>query len=99
MVISIAALLSAYKSKKYHKTLLFLLVEDIFPNPQTEEEVNKKNRFLAYRSVVGWIYPNLRKGERKPLPACVYAEIQARFPPTADEEDYADWRFSDFLYK
>ena len=78
---------------------IFLHVEDIFPNPQTEEEVNKKNRFLAYRSVVGWFYPNLRKCERKPLHACVAAEIQARFPPTADEEDYANWQFLYFLYK
>lgn len=57
MVISIAALLSAYKSKKYHKTLLFLLVEDIFPNPQTEEEVNKKTDFSPIGVWLGGFIP------------------------------------------
>ena len=59
---------------------------------------NTKKRFCAYRFLVFWLYPNIKRRQRRPLPACLYACIQAMFPPTDDEEEFADWQFSEFVY-
>ena len=59
---------------------------------------NAKKRFCFYRAIVMWLYPGLRRKERKPLPACLYSYIQALFPPTDDEEQFAEWQFSKFAY-
>ena len=56
----------------------------------------KKKRFRSYLSMAYWLYPELKKGQRKPLPACIYAYIQKRFPPTENDDDFNDWRFSDY---
>lgn len=60
---------------------------------------NAKNRFCSYRALVMWLYPQVKKKERLPLPACLYSYIQAAFPPTDDEETFADWQFSKFVYR
>lgn len=71
--------------------------DDIFPKQPTEQDKQRKKRFCAYRSMVFWLYLELKKGQRRPLPACMYSAIQAMFPPTANEEDFADWRFSEYV--
>ncbi|XP_067948807.1 uncharacterized protein [Watersipora subatra] len=48
--------------------------------------INEQKRLCAYRSLIFWAYPSLKRGERKPLPACIYAYVRALFPSTDDEE-------------
>ena len=67
---------------------------DRFPTNATHEQKMSKLRFCSYRMIIGWLYPDLKRGQHRPLPACMYSEIQQRFPPTDDEELFADWRFS-----
>lgn len=79
-------------------SLPFLLAEEIFTQNPTEADQQKKKRFCAYRNLIFWFYPGIKRRERKPLSACLYAYIQARFPPTQNEEDFADHEFSKFTY-
>ena len=76
---------------------LFTYSDDIFPQNPSEADFRRKKRFCAYRNIVFYLYAGLKRRERHPLPACVYSYIQARFPPTDNEEDFADWRFSEFI--
>lgn len=80
-----------------HIYILFL-TDEIFPENPTEADLMKKKRFCAYRNLVFWFYPGIKKRVRKPMSACLYAYIQARFPPTENEEDFADNEFSKFTY-
>lgn len=71
------------------------------PNDQLDEtEIsrlkNRQKRLCAYRSLVFWAYPHIRKRERRPLPACLYDYIRTLFPPTENEEAFADHQFTVF---
>ena len=68
--------------------------EDRFPANATHEQKMSKLRFCSTGMIIGWLYPDLKRGQHRPLPACMYSEIQQRFPPTDDEELFAGWRFS-----
>jgi len=77
--------------------------DTLVPNEHiTEKEIrklqNEQYRLSAYRSLVFWTYPKIRSGERRPLPACVYAMVRAMFPPT-DDEEYADYNHTLFTYE
>lgn len=72
------------------------------PNERwTEEEIaalkRKQQRLAAYRSMIFWTYPDIKKKERRPLPSCLYMLIRAMFPPTDDEELFADFIFTKFI--
>ena len=49
-----------------------------------------QRRLSAYRSLVFWSYPDIHRGCRRALPSCVYALVRALFPPTDDEEEFAE---------
>ena len=84
-------MINLYVSSQYR-----CILDDMFSaNPSVAQRM-AKNRFCGYRNVVFWLYPGLRRRERKPLPACVYKYIQNKFPPTENDIDAMGWRFSDF---
>ncbi|XP_067941085.1 uncharacterized protein [Watersipora subatra] len=61
--------------------------------------VCRQRRLCAYRSLVFWTYPTgLRRGERRPLPACMYNMVQAAYPGTEDEDEYADMAHTEFEF-
>ena len=55
-------------------------------------------RHCAYRVIVLWIYIDIQSKERWPLPSCVVLKVRATFPPTDNQEEFADWPFSGFVY-
>ena len=57
---------------------------------EISRRVNAQRRLCAYRSLIFWTYPNIRKRERKPLPSCIYALVRAMFPSHESEEIWAD---------
>lgn len=57
-----------------------------------------KGRFCSSRNLVFWLFPDINRKECRPLPACLYSWVQATFSPTDDQEEYADWQFSQFVY-
>lgn len=69
----------------------------------TEEMINQRKneqkRLCAYRSLVFWAFPHIRRGERRPLPSCIYAMVRAMFPSIQNEEVYADWQHTAFTYE
>lgn len=75
---------------------LFCFVENLFPN--AEPVTNAKNRLCSYRQMVFWCWPGIRRKERRPLPSCLVAYIRAKFPPTDNEEQFADFVWKDFSY-
>ena len=79
------------------KTAMFIYADNLFQQNPLEAGIQLKERFCAYRNIVFYLYPGLKRREPHPLPACVYSYIQAQFPPTDNEEDFADWRFSNFI--
>lgn len=58
---------------------------------------HKQQRLAAYRSVTFWAHPDISRGVRRPLPSCVYMYIRALFPPTDNEEEFADFNFSIYI--
>lgn len=80
----------------YRQFIPLFSLEDMFD--ETRHDANSKSRFCAYRFLVFWLYPDIKRGERRPLPACLYSFVQATFPPTDNEEEFADWQFSKFVY-
>ncbi|XP_067931047.1 uncharacterized protein [Watersipora subatra] len=58
--------------------------------PFGEPSPNARKRLCAYRNLVFWLMPQIRRGERRPLPACLVSKIRALFPPTDDEKEFAD---------
>ena len=71
-----------------------LRVEDGY----TEEELHKlrmaQKRMSAYRSIIFWSYPHIRRGERQPLPSCIYLYVRAMFQAEDDDEAWADHQHS-----
>ena len=61
-----------------------------------KQMLNAQRRLTAYRALVFWTYPDIRRGERRALPSCVYSMVRAAYPPTEDEE-YADWEHSVYV--
>ena len=55
-------------------------------------------KLCAYREIVFWIYTDIQRKERRPLPSCVVLKVRATFPPTDNEEEFADWQFTGFVY-
>ena len=57
------------------------------------EDIHKllmsQRRLSAYRSLVFWTYPDIRRGSRRALPSCIYGLVRAMYPPTDDEEEFA----------
>ena len=80
----------------YLCTNLYLVLHDLFDSEKHNENVSK--RFCSYRLFVFWIFPEIKRKERRPLPACLYSSVQAMFPPTDNEEEFAEWQFSEFVY-
>ena len=56
-----------------------------------------QRRLSAYRALLFWTYPDIKRAERKPLPSCVYGLVRAMCSPTADEEVFADMDFTSFV--
>ena len=56
-----------------------------------------QRRPSAYRAVIFWTYPDIKRAERKPLPSCLYGLVRAMCSPTADEEVFADMDFTSFV--
>ena len=71
--------------------------DDLFPTHPTEADIKKKRRFMGYRLLAFWLHPDMKRKQRKPLPACLYNFVHCKYPPTDNEEDFADWRFSEFV--
>ena len=44
---------------------------------EIEKRKNDQKRHSAHRSLVFWAYPELRRGDRRPLPACTYLFVRA----------------------
>ena len=73
-----------------------LIVDDLFAGAEPTDR--SRERLCAYRNLVFWCWPHIKKKERKPLPSCLVGLVRAMFPPTPDEEEFADWQFSGFCY-
>lgn len=54
-------------------------------------------RIAAYRSLVFWAFPYIRKKQRKPLPSCIYMLVRAMYPPTEDDELFAEYDFTQYV--
>jgi len=61
-----------------------------------EELKNKQRRLAAYRSLIFWAYPTIRRKERKSLPSCVYMMVRASYMPS-DDEEFAEHNFSVYV--
>lgn len=55
-----------------------------------KHKINAQRRMCAYRSVIFWTYPEIRRRQRKPIPSCVYLMIRSMYPNADDEELWAD---------
>lgn len=55
-----------------------------------------KKRFCGYRNITFWLNPGIKKRQRVPLPACVYAFIQVKFPPTTDGDLNCTYNFTKY---
>ena len=54
-----------------------LIVGERYSAQEIEKRKNDQKRLSAYRSLVFWAYPELRRGDRRPLPACTYLFVRA----------------------
>ena len=67
----------------------------------SEQDIHKmlmaQRRFSAYRSLVFWCYPDIHRGVRRALPSCVYALVRALYPPTDDEEEFAEMEHTVYI--
>ena len=77
--------------------------ESLVPNEQlTEEDVQKaqmaQRRLSAYRALIFWTYPDIKRADHRPLPSCVHGLVRDMFPPTADEV-IADIDLTSFIPK
>ena len=52
---------------------------------------HQRLRLCIYRELVFWIYTVLQCKEKGPLPSYLVLKVRATFPPTQDEELFADW--------
>ena len=55
-----------------------------------------QRRLSAYKALIFWTYPDIKRGERKPLPSCVYGLVRAMCSPTAVDV-FADMDFTSFV--
>lgn len=60
------------------------------PQSEINKRINAQRRMCSYRSLIFWTFPDIRRRERRPLPACVYGMVRAAFPAEEDEELWAD---------
>ena len=65
--------------------------EQIVPIAQlSQDEINKRinaqRRLSAYRALIFWTFPDIRRRDRRPLPSCVYGMVRAMYPSEEDEE-------------
>ena len=67
-----------------------LIVGERYSAQEIEKRKNDQKRLSAYRSLVFWAYPELRRGDRRPLPACTYLFVRAMFN-SLDEDVWADY--------
>ena len=77
--------------------------KELVPGPtltaaQIYSKVCSQRRMCAYRALVFWCFREIRKGERRPLPSCIYALVRASYPGTENEEEFADMVFSEFEF-
>lgn len=56
----------------------------------TNQRIDAQRRLAAYRSVIFWTFPEMRRKERKPLLSCVYSMIRAMYPGHENEELWAE---------
>lgn len=73
---------------------------EVAANPGDDEHykrVNAQHRMCAYRSLIFWTYPDIRKKERHPLPACIYRLIRDKFPITQGEEPCDDLQYTVYM--
>lgn len=47
--------------------------------------------------MIFWAFPDIKRKERRPLPSCLYMMIRAIYPPTDDDEEFADFIFSKYI--
>ena len=66
--------------------------------PRGEPKHNSRKRLCAYRGLVFWLSSEVRRKERIPLPSCLVSMVRATFPPTENEEEFADYVFAGFCY-
>ena len=66
--------------------------------PWELQNISGSDSYCAYWELVFWIYTDLQCKERVPLPSCLVLKVRATFPPTEDEELFADWVFKGFVY-
>ena len=64
---------------------------------EIDKRINAQRRLAAYRSVIFWTYPDIKRRQRKPLPSCVYGMIRATYPSHEDEEIWADLQHTVYL--
>ena len=74
----------------FYRKLWFCTVVSLF------QETSYQVRLI--REIVFWIYTDIQRKERRPLPGCVVLKVRATFPPTDNEEEFADWQFTGFVY-
>ena len=78
--------------KANHKRKIF--AGDTLPSAPQHQRLG----LCSYRELVFWIFTDLQRKERRPLPSCLVLKVRATFPPTEDEELFADWVFKGFVY-
>ena len=88
--------------------LLFFIVEQTKPDAWTiqpgaewtEDKIKilkrEQQRLAGYRAIVLHTWPYIPKKVRRPLSSCSYMLVRATYPPTDDEEQFAEHEFSVF---
>lgn len=56
-----------------------------------EDLKKKQNRLAAYRALIFWTYPEIRKKERRPLPSCVYKMVRMKFSPSESDDELTNY--------
>lgn len=74
--------------------MCFVFTANLFPGAPASQ----RKRLCSYRNLAFWIWSDLRRKERRPLPACVVRKVREKFPPSDEDEQCAEWVFKGFCY-
>ena len=89
--------------------IFFFIIPERYPDAETlvpsnvwsEDQINRlkrrQQRLAAYRSIIFWTFPEIRKKERRPLPSCIYMMVRACYFDTDSDEEFANHDFSIYI--
>ena len=69
-----------------------------WPEDQINKLLKEQQRLAANQSMIYWSISEIRKGQRRSLPSCVYMNIRAAFTPDAmTDEEFTDYDYSIYV--